>query len=230
VLGVVRIRRHRIAAKRGGRPNRHGLKTVFTTALNLVDLVATSPRRDLAAGATLRPTDLPDIQLVVVEEGVVVLRTAARGSSRRTIICHAGAGAVVLPPGPDEVLVALSDVSVRLISTRERERLLTSRDAAAALLDGLAETLRQKHTTIANLARLHHVDRIRETLVELARAHGRVGSEAIRLDFPLTHELLGEMTGSARETVTRALDELQRDGFIVRRGRRYSVHIPPTPL
>jgi CRP/FNR family transcriptional regulator, cyclic AMP receptor protein len=137
---------------------------------------------------------------------------------------------LILAPGPDEVLIALSDATLRLISTRERARLLGAPESAGALLDALAETLRQKHATIATLARLHHVDRIRETLVGLARAHGRVGREAIRLDFPLTHELLGEMTGSARETVTRAMDELQRDGFVERHGRTYSVHVPPDPL
>lgn len=199
---------------------------VVSTGVTLVDLVAGSARRTLEAGATLRPTDLPDIELLVVEEGLIVLRSAAPGSSRRTITCHAGAGGLVLAPGTDEVLVALSDAIIRLISTRERARLLESPETAAALLDGLAETLRQKHTTITNLARLHHVERVRETLLELARAHGRVGTGSIRLDFPLTHELLGEMTGSARETVTRALDELQRDGFVVRRGRTYSIQVP----
>ncbi|MFL5945606.1 MAG: Crp/Fnr family transcriptional regulator [Gaiellaceae bacterium] len=170
------------------------------------------------------------MQLCVVEAGLVVLKSAVRGSSRRTITCHAGAGALVLAPAPDEVLVALSNVTLRLIPSRERRRLLETPNAAAVLLDGLTETLRQKHATIANLARLHHVDRIRETLLELARAHGRVGKESIRLDFPLTHELLGEMTGSARETVTRAMDELQRSGFVERRGRTYSLHVPPDPL
>jgi CRP/FNR family transcriptional regulator len=80
------------------------------------------------------------------------------------------------------------------------------------------------------MSRLHRSDRIRDKLLELARLHGRVGRDAIRLDFPLTHELLGEMTGLARETVTRALDELQREGFIVRRGRTYSLHVPPAIL
>ena len=178
----------------------------------------------------LTPSDLEDVQLCVVETGLVVLKSMVRDSSRRTITCHAGSGSLVLAPGPDELLVALSDVILRLISTRERARLLRSPETAAALLDGLTDTLRQKHTTIANLARLHHVDRVREALVELARAHGRVGKGAIRLDFPITHELLGEMTGSARETVTRALDELQRDGFVERHGRTYSVHVAPTPL
>ena len=178
----------------------------------------------------LLPAEFAGIELVVVAEGLVVLRSAEPGSSRRTITCHAGAGGLVLPPGEDEAVVALSDAKLRLVSTSVRRRLLASAESASVLLDALAATLRQKHATIANIARLHHVDRVRETLMELARAHGRVGSETIRLDFPVTHDLLAEMAGSARETVTRALDQLQREGFVVRRGRTYSVHVPPETL
>ena len=107
---------------------------------------------------------------------------------------------------------------------------LTVRAKAAALVEGLTATLRQKHAAIANMSRLHHVDRVREKLIELAQEHGRVGRDGIRLDFPLTHDLLGEMTGSARETVTRALDELQRDGFVERNGRTYRLHVAPEDL
>lgn len=176
------------------------------------------------------PAEFAGIQLLVVAEGLVVLRRGVPGSSRRTITCYASAGGLILPPGEDEVVVALSDATLRLVSTSARRRLLASPESASVLLDALAATLRQKHTTIANIARLHHVDRVRETLMELARAHGRVGAETIRLDFPVTHDLLAEMTGSARETVTRALDQLQREGFVVRHGRTYSIHVPPESL
>ena len=212
------------------RPNRSHADSRTQSAVNILELVATCPRRTLAAGAVLKPADISDVRLCVVEAGLVVLKSGPPGSARRTITCHAGSGALILAPGSEEVLVALSDATLRLISARERTRLLEAPEAAGALLDALSETLRQKHETIATLARFHHVDRIRETLVGLARAHGRVGREAIRLDFPLTHELLGEMSGSARETVTRAMDELQRDGFVERRGRTYSIHVSPDPL
>jgi CRP/FNR family transcriptional regulator, anaerobic regulatory protein len=128
------------------------------------------------------------------------------------------------------VLVALTEAALVPISAGTRDELLGSREAARLLVDGLEETLRQKHGAIVSLSRLHHVDRVREKLIELAREHGRVGRDGIRLDFPLTHDLLGEMVGSARETVTRALDELQREGFVVRRGRTYSVNLEPEQL
>ena len=184
----------------------------------------------LAAGATLHPAELGEEELVFVEEGLVVLRTAVPGSSRRTITCHAGSGALVLAPGQEELLVALTDTTLKTISPATRNRLLEQPEAAGLIVSGLAQTLRQKHATIASMAHLHHVDRVREKLLELAREHGRVSRERIRLDFPLTHDLLGEMTGSARETVTRALDELQREGFVVRQGRTYSLHVSPDAL
>jgi hypothetical protein len=198
--------------------------------MNIDDVVAGCPRLTLSAGSTLSTEQVHDAELVVLEQGLVVLRSLVPGSARQTITCTAGAGRVVLPPGPDEALTALSDAILRPISAHRRGELLESPAAARALLDGLAETLRQKHTALANMARLHHVDRIRETLVELARAHGRVGTDGVRLDFPLTQHLLGEMTGSARETVSRALDQLQREGFVVRHGRTYSVHVSPEDL
>jgi CRP-like cAMP-binding protein len=185
---------------------------------------------DLIVGATLQPAEAGDVSLVLVEEGVVALRASEPGSPRRTITCLAGAGAVVLAPNEDEQLAALTDAKLRSISSSARDRLLDHPAAARLIVDGLAKTLRQKHSTIASMGHLHHVDRVRAKLLELAREHGRVSRGSIRLDFPLTHDLLGEMTGSARETVTRALDELQREGFVVREGRTYSLHVAPDAL
>jgi CRP-like cAMP-binding protein len=198
--------------------------------MNLSDLADTLPTFPLEAGASIHAAQWPEIALVIVADGLVVLRSAIPGSTRRTITCHAGGGSLVLPPEHDESLVALTDARLVVISTDDRDRLLESPTAARLLLDALAETLRQKHAALASMSRLHHIDRVREKLIELARDHGRVGRDGIRLDFPLTHDLLGEMTGSARETVTRALDELQREGFVQRRGRSYSVHVAPEEL
>jgi len=196
----------------------------------LIDLSDGLPQLHLPPGDALDRQALDGASLILVGDGLVVLRTTLPGSTRRMITCHAGAGALVLPPAEDELLVALTEAVLVPISFDARERIIASADGARLLVDGLAETLRQKHGAIASLSRLHHVDRVREKLIELARDHGRVGRDGIRLDFPLTHDLLGEMVGSARETVTRALDELQREGFVVRRGRTYSVNLEPEQL
>jgi len=188
------------------------------------------PRLELVSGGTLQAEQLASVSLLVVEEGLVVLRTSIPSSGRRTITCHAGTGALILPPVDDQTLFALTGTVLRPISAAACDRLLQTPETARLLLEGLFETLRQKDAAIASMSRLHHVDRVREKLIQLAREHGRVGRDGVRLDFPLTHDLLGEMTGSARETVTRALDELQREGFVIRRGRTYSLRLQPEQL
>jgi CRP-like cAMP-binding protein len=198
--------------------------------VTLSDLVGVFPPVRLEAGTTLVPQELPDVRYLFVDEGLVVLRTALPDSSRRTITCHAGAGALILPPTPGEALVALTDAYVIPLHAETCDALTAVPEAAGLLLAGLTESLRQRQAALAAMARLHHVDRVREKLIQLARDHGRVGRDGIRLDFPLTHDLLGEMTGSARETVTRALDELRREGFVARNGRTYSVHVAPEDL
>jgi hypothetical protein len=197
---------------------------------SLEALTVDYPRVALAVGDRLVRANVPDVSLVLVEEGLVVLRTPMPGAERDAITCHAGAGALILAPDPDERLVALTESRLVLVPDGRRDELLATPEGARLVVEGLSTTLRQKHRTIAGISRFHHVDRVREKLIQLAREHGRVGRDGVRLDFPLTHELLGAMTGSARETVTRALDELQREGFIVRRGRTYSLHVPPEAL
>ena len=198
--------------------------------MTLADLLEPFPTLTLEAGATLRVEEQADVRYLFVDDGLVVVRTGDAGSARRTITCHAGPGALILPPSDGETLVALTAAVLVPLSTNACAGLCAFPDAAALMVEALAESLRRQQVALAALARLHHVDRVREKLIQLARDHGRVGRDGVRLDFPLTHDLLGEMTGSARETVTRALDELQRAGFVVRNGRSYSVHLTPAEL
>jgi CRP/FNR family transcriptional regulator len=67
-------------------------------------------------------------------------------------------------------------------------------------------------------------------LLQLAADYGRVTREGIRLEFPLTHVLLAEMVGSERETVTRAVEQLEAEGFLSRSGRKFVLHVEPTAV
>jgi CRP-like cAMP-binding protein len=198
--------------------------------VTLCDLLADAPVRSLDTDEVVRPAQLVGISLLVVESGLALIRAERPGSFREVVVCHAGTGSVVLPPRDTEVLAALVPTRAILVSEERRDRLLQVPGAGAALFDALAETVRQKHRTIEALAHHHHLDRVRAKLLQLAAVHGVVGPEGIRLDLPLTHGLLAEMTGSARETVTRALDELHEQGLVVRRGRTYRLRIDPDDL
>jgi biotin operon repressor len=173
---------------------------------------------------------LPAAALLLVDQGFTVLRLAPSDVTRSIITCEAGPGRVLLPPAQEEVLFGLVDSRLVVIPEEALQQLLVLPSAARALLQQLAATLGQQQETIGNFANTRHLERVRRKLLQLARNYGRVGRDGIRIDFPVSHTVLAEMIGSSRETVTRAVDELQRLGFIARRGHTYRLLIPPEGL
>jgi hypothetical protein len=165
--------------------------------------------------------------LLVVDHGFVVLRASYPRTSRSIITCEAGAGRILLPPGPDEVLVGLVPSRLIAIPAEVHDQLLSLPPVAQRVIEQMAYALEQKQQAIGNFAHNRHVDRVRRKLLQLARTYGHVVPDGIRIDFPVSHALLAEMVGSSRETVTRALDQLQRGGFVVRRGSVYQLLVSP---
>src|SRR5919201_1500101 len=163
----------------------------------------------------------PPGAFLAIGEGFVILRASAPGASRSVITCEAGPGRIVLPPSPDEVLVALARASVTVIDVAARNALLRLPSFADRVVDQLSFAVGQKQEAIANLASPRHVERVRRKLLQLGQSYGHVVRDGIRIDFPLSHALLAQMIASSRETVTRALDELERSGFVVREGGSY---------
>jgi hypothetical protein len=192
------------------------------------ELAAAEIRR-LPAGSSSGVEAFSGVAFLVVETGFVVTRRMTT-KRRGVVVCHAGSGALLSVPEPGEALVALADARVTLVSEATFDKLLAQPRVAILLSDAMRSELRQKRDSIANFASVRPVDRVERKLLQLAREHGRVVPGGIRLDFPITHELLGEMVGSARETVSRAIERLERGGFVVREGRSYRLQIEPETL
>jgi len=193
-------------------------------------MLASCPSLSLSAGALHRPADTGEETLLLLEEGFVVVRSVPPPPSRPMITCEAAYGGIVLPPAPGELLEAITDSRLTLLPARIVTRLLSLPTLADALLREVAETLRRKQDSIANFGDVRHVERVRRKLLQLARDYGRVTGDGVKLDLPLTHALLGEMVGSERETVTRAIDQLESSGFLSRDGHYYRLHLPPEAL
>lgn len=191
------------------------------------ELLAASAIVEIEPGEPHFRTSFPTAALLVVEEGAVVLRASFPPSSRSVITCEAGAGRLLLPPAPDEVLYGLGKSRVMAISAEDRDHLLTVPAIARRVVEQMAFALGQKQEALANFAHTRHVERVRRKLLQLAHGYGRVVRDGIRIDFPVSHTVLAQMIGSSRETVTRAVDELQRDGFVARRGHTYRLLVSP---
>ena len=184
-------------------------------------ILAGSPSIDLDRRAPFYPPAFAGGALLVVEEGFVVVRATCPADARSVVTVEAGPGAVVLPPTADEVVVALGPSRVTVLSVDACDRLLASPALARRVVEQLTVGLAQRQEALANFAPTRHTERGRRKLLQLARRYGHVVRDGIRIDVPLSHALLAEMIGSSRETVTRALEELERDRFVVRAGSTY---------
>jgi CRP-like cAMP-binding protein len=201
-----------------------------TEAQVAAEILAACPVFGLPAGSSRPFSSEPEVVLLLVEHGVVLIRSAESPQRRRIVTAEAAAGALLVPPADGELLFALTDSRIAAILDEQRDQLVVLPGIARALVEGLDAAVRQTRENSRTFAGIRQVDRVREKLMQLGRRHGRVVRGGVRLDLPITHELLGEMLGSARETVTRALDQLQREGFIVRDGRFYRLLISPHEL
>jgi CRP-like cAMP-binding protein len=188
------------------------------------------PAVAVSAGEPYFSSSLPAASLLLVDEGFSVLRVPLPRGTRSIITCEAGPGQILLPPAQAEILFGLVQTRLIAIPQDALDQLLLLPTAARALFDQVATTLRREQEAIGNFANARHVERVRRKLFQLARSYGRVGRDGIRIEFPVSHTVLAAMIGSSRETVTRALDELQRAGFVVRRGHTYRLLISPREM
>jgi CRP/FNR family cyclic AMP-dependent transcriptional regulator len=184
----------------------------------------------LAPGEVRPARSLPAAALLGVERGFVAVRRTAPPARRSVIVDDTTAGGVLLVPTADEELVGLVPSRVRIVSPDALDRLLAESEGARLIWQALASALRRRDDLIASLSNARHIERVREKLLRLARMYGKVDGRGVRIDLPLTHELLAEMVCSARETVTRAVDELEREGFVKRESGGYRVAVDPQRL
>jgi hypothetical protein len=194
-----------------------------TEADEAAAILAACSTLELQAGSPYFRPSFADSALLVVDEGFVVLRAPPRGRARSIIICEAGPGRLVLPPSPDEALFGLGAARLTAIPPGAASELLAVPGAAQVVLEQLAATVGREQEAIGNFGSTRHVERVRRKLLQL----GRVSRDGIRIDFPVSHAVLAEMIGSSRETVTRAVDELERSGFVARRGHTYRLLVSP---
>ena len=184
-------------------------------------------------GAVWRSPQGLDAVLVAVDEGFVFISAdsgdkgnrASDGHRRRIVVATGRPGMLLPAPGVGEQLEALTPARVSIIATDRLKAMLGLPLVAEAITEAFVEALRDRQAAIRNCTYVRHSERVRQTLLQLAGTYGRVAPRGIRIDFPLTHQLLADMVGSARETVSLALAELSREGFLHRHNRDYIIRV-----
>lgn len=186
------------------------------------------PERRFSRGSTIfAPGDAPDA-LYVLTSGLVTLSHLSE-DGQESILRVFGPGDVfgelllTVPARPflaraltaSVVTVIPAKTVLHLLSTIPRVGFnftcVLSRHLAEMALDrGLSSHKWSLH-------------RLALTLLKLAAAHGVEEKAGTAIALPLTHQILADMIGASRETVTRQLRLLKRRGVVIQRGRTFLI-------
>jgi CRP/FNR family cyclic AMP-dependent transcriptional regulator len=188
--------------------------------------------RPVPAGQLLVREGEPASRLYLVETGALSL-TSISPSGRRAIVAVLGPGDTFglegLAPDPAAQGVrlhvearALLPSVVLSVPIPSLYRAMGSRpDLARWIAASAARRVDPVQRRLARTLTRTVKERVLGALVDLASTHGRSASDEIRIDLPVTQELLASMAGATRESVNRALRDLAAEGRIRRQRRSY---------
>ena len=235
-------RERRLLANRpAGHPPRMNVKAIIsrqslfrrTSPAAQADIAARVRMRCMRKGARLMSQRDPSDGLFILHRGRVKLYIHEdRGRSVTLAVLHPGEifGENAALDGRERgvAAVALEEVTVLVLP---RAELLAHLDrhpeTAVPLLMELSKRMRQRTEIIASIG-LRDVDaRLARVLVDLARTDSPDREEVPIIHHRPTHRELAEMIGTRRETVSRALTQFTRKGWVTARGRslRLSPHL-----
>jgi CRP/FNR family cyclic AMP-dependent transcriptional regulator len=116
-------------------------------------------------------------------------------------------------------VIAMEDATMRVLRREDfRARVEKSPAVAWALLQGLSRRLRRADEKIGSLVLLDVDGRIARLLLDAA---GEGGDATIQKR--LTHQMIAQMIGASRETVSRAMRDFQDRGLITVHRRQITI-------
>lgn len=189
------------------------------------DLKAVAIRQRVAGGTRLFAKGDPTPGLHLVEEGAIKIYTMTESGAER-IIDLVGPGEFcgemgVVDRAPSSAWgAALGETALTVIPAAALERLLQSQPSVGWKISRvLAAKLRRAGEQLDEVLFLRSRERVLRHLVRLAERHGQPEGGGQVITLRLTHEELSRLAGTARETVSRTLAELQDRGLLAFRGR-----------
>lgn len=167
--------------------------------------------------------------LFSIKEGQVKVSIVSE-EGREVILSLLGAGTVfgelsLLDGKPRSAnVVATEETSLVMLRRSDFVQLIyKTPQIATALLAELATRLRKTDRQIEGLALLDVTSRISETLLQLATDQGKETGDGITIESRPTHQELANMSGTTRETVSRVLKRLEKQGYINCVGRKITI-------
>ena len=165
---------------------------------------------------------------VVIAGKVKASKTSATGKETLLAIHQPGDffGEMSLLDGKTSpaTVSAMEDCKIATISRADFQRLLMCNERVVSqIIQVLCSRLRSVWNQVQSLSYSNADSRIRAGVLQLARRHGINDARGILINLKITHDELAKMVGTSRETVTRTLTDLQKQGIIKMADRRIIV-------
>lgn len=181
--------------------------------------------RKVAAGSAVVAQDEPGDAMFVIMTGrvkVVMFGESGREVTLSLLRTGDSFGEMSLfDQGPRSAHCLAIEPTTLLTLTRDElmRHIQAHPRTAINLVSEMARRLRRADETIAQLALCDVNERLIHRLVGLAREEGASGPDGLVVRRRPTQQELANMIGSCRETISRAFNQLARDGLIIPRGR-----------
>ena len=121
-------------------------------------------------------------------------------------------------------VIALEDTEALMLRREDLLRLIErTPQIAIKLMAELTIRLRKTDQKIESLALLDVAGRVASALLQLAADEGEGGPEGLAIRNHPTQQLLANMTGTTRETVSRVLKRFRNEGYMATRGRNWII-------
>jgi CRP/FNR family transcriptional regulator, cyclic AMP receptor protein len=179
-------------------------------------------------GSVILFEDDPGDSLFIVRSGRVKVVLVAE-DGREVILGVLGVGEhfgelSLIDDQPRSAHVIAMEESSLLVLRRDdfRHRVEATPAVAWALLSELSRRLRRADGKIGGLVLLDVPGRIARLLLDVAEEGG-----ADTIDKPLTHQVIAQMIGASRETVSRTMREFQDTGLLSVHRRRITIRNRP---
>jgi CRP-like cAMP-binding protein len=180
--------------------------------------------KEYAKGTVILFEDTPGDSLFIVREGRVKVVLVAE-DGREVILGMLGVGEhfgelSLIDEQPRSAHVIAMEDSTLLVLRQEdfKQRVETSPVVAWALLTELSRRLRRADGKIGGLVLLDVPGRVARLLLDAADEGG-----AETIEKPLTHQVIAQLIGASRETVSRTMRDFQDAGLIGVHRRRITI-------
>lgn len=173
-----------------------------------------------ARGSIIFLENEPGHTFFIIKSGLIKIARAAPDGRLKTLnilgpMDYFGEMAVLDEPFRSATAEALIDTEVYVIYKKDFESLIEKNPHIAMdVIHTLIQRLRHADQQIEDLTFTGSKERVVKTLVKLSEQFGKKTEERIHIPLHLTHQEIAELAGLSRETTTRLLNEMEREGLL----------------